>query len=67
MTTSDPARNVAQGGTSRLATCASTRPLSDFIISGTIPPCKKGRKTGQAVVQLPRYRPQWLCLLLRHS
>jgi len=27
MATSDPARNVTQGGTSRLATCAPTRPL----------------------------------------
>jgi len=38
MATSDPARNVAQGGTNRLATCAPTRPISDFITNGTISP-----------------------------
>jgi len=70
MATSDLAWNVAQGGTSRLATCAPTRPLSDFITSGVmlrLHPVKRERKTGQAVEQLPRHRPQWLCLLLRHS
>jgi len=44
MATSDPARNVAQGGTSRLATCAPTRPLSDFVTCGTIPLRKKEKK-----------------------